>query len=53
MDMVQQHEKGEEAGYRAAYHTLYGTGELDCPHYREGWADGLEHYKYLKGEFDE
>jgi len=53
MDMIQQHEKGEEVGYEAAYHTLHGTGELDCPRYREGWADGLEHYKYLKGEFDE
>ena len=53
MDMIQQHEFGEEVGYRAAYHTLHGTDELDCPRYREGWADGLEHYKYLKGEFDE
>lgn len=53
MDMIQQHEKGEEVGYEAAYHTLHGTGELDCPRYRKGWADGLEHYKYLKGKFDE
>ena len=53
MDMIQQHEEGEEVGYRAAYHTLHGTGELCCPRYREGWEDGLEHYKYLKGEFDE
>lgn len=53
MDMIQQHEKGEEAGYRDAYHMLCVTGELYCPRYREGWADGLEHYKYLRGELNE
>ena len=49
-DMIQSHEKGEEAGYKAAYHTLYGTEEIDGKCFREGWADALENWKYRRGE---
>lgn len=49
-DMIQSHSKGEDAGYKAAYHTLHNTGEVEGKQFREGWADALENWKYRRGE---
>lgn len=49
-DMIHSHEEGEEAGYELAYHTLNNTDEVEGKQFREGWSDGLENWKYGRGE---